>query len=85
MNFYNYMMKNHLNEKSPRGDLARDMKEDRDFPKNKTGKFKGWKRLIKNYLESQSACYHCMMTFENAWREYENCERKRLNLPLLKE
>ena len=41
MNFYNYMMKNHLNEKSPRGDLTRDMKEDRDFPKNKTGKFKG--------------------------------------------
>ena len=46
MNFYNYMVKNHLNEKSPRGDLARDMKEDRDFPKNKTGKFKGWKRPV---------------------------------------
>ena len=85
MNFYNYMMKNHLNEMSPRGDLARDMKEDRDFPKNKTGKFKGWKRLIKNYLKSQGACYDCMMAFEKAWKEYENCERKRLNLPLLKE
>ena len=49
MNFYNYMMKNHLNEKSPRGDLARDMMEDIDFPKNKMRKFKGWKRLIKNF------------------------------------
>lgn len=41
--------------------------------------------MIKNYLESQGACYDCMMTFEKAWKEYENCERKRLNLPLLKE
>ena len=47
MNFYNYMIKNHLNEKSPRGDLARDMKEDRDFPKIKHGNLRAGKDWLK--------------------------------------
>ena len=32
MNFYTWMMKKHINTKAPVGDLARDMKEDREFP-----------------------------------------------------
>lgn len=85
MNFYNYMVKNYLEEDSPKGDLARDMKSDKeDFPENTVGKFDGWKKLIRRYLIRKSSCPDCIKTFDEAWKEYEECERKRLKRPLLR-
>lgn len=79
MNFYNYVTKNYINKKIPKGDLARDMKEDKNFPKSKNSK-----KTIKRYLESQGACYDCLSTFDDVWEEYKSCEKKRLSKHLLK-
>lgn len=78
------MIKNYLQENSPKGDLARDMKDDQSFPKNGSGKFKGWKKLIKCHLKSLDVYQNNLKTFETAWEEYEDCERKRLKRPFLK-
>lgn len=49
MNFYNYMTRNFIDEDSPRGDLAKDMKMDKAaFPKNGVGKFDGWYKIIRD-------------------------------------
>lgn len=80
MTFYTYMMRNHLGEDSPKGDLAMDMKRDKDhFPKNRSCKFNEWYRIIRGYLTNQRACRDCMKVFEECWKEYEQCEKKRLN------
>lgn len=50
------------------------MKEDKNFPKSKNSK-----KTIKRYLESQGACYDCLRTFDDAWKEYKSCEKKRLS------
>lgn len=65
MNFYTWMMKKHINTKAPVGDLARDMKDDREFPRD------GDKAVIRDYLEGCGACSGCMDAFERAWRKYE--------------
>lgn len=65
MNFYTWMMKKHINTKAPVGDLARDMKGDREFPRD------GDKAVIRDYLEGCGACSGCMDAFERAWRKYE--------------
>lgn len=79
MNFYNYMRKHYIDEQSPRGDLARDMKMDRErFPKNGVGKFDGWYKIIRNYLVRENACPECLAVFDECWEEYESVERKRL-------
>lgn len=65
MNFYTWMMKKHINTKAPVGDLARDMKDDREFPHD------GDKETIQGYLESCGACSGCMDAFERAWKKYE--------------
>lgn len=79
MSFYRYTIKRYLNENSLKGDLARDMKADKNFPINSSCKFDGWKMLIREYLESQGACYDCLLVFDEVWKEYEICEKKRLN------
>lgn len=65
MNFYTWMMRKHINTKAPVGDLARDMKDDREFPHD------GNKVVIREYLESCGACSGCMDAFESAWKKYE--------------
>lgn len=83
MSFYTFMMKNHKGKDTPEGDLAADMKRDKDrFPKNGAGKFDGWHRLIREHLEMRGACDACLAVFESCWREYELCERKRLKRSL---
>lgn len=77
MSFYRYTIKKYLNENSPKGDLARDMKEDKNFPINSPQKFQGWKKVIKKYLENQGACYEFMVVFEEVWEEYERCLKKK--------
>jgi uncharacterized protein YozE (UPF0346 family) len=76
MQFYTWMIKNYLNESSPKGDLANDMKGDDSFPRNTyPGKYNGWHNLIRGYLERNNACTDCLETFEECWEEYVN-ERK---------
>lgn len=53
------------NEQSPRGDFAKDMLADFDFPKAADYK------VIKRYLERISACVGAMDAFEELWRDYE--------------
>lgn len=83
MTFYTFMMRNYQGQDTPEGDLAADMKRDKErFPKNGTGKFNGWHRLIREYLTDQDACDGCLEAFESCWKEYELCERKRLKRSL---
>ena len=65
MNFYTWMMKKHIRTMDPVGDLARDMKPDKEFPRD------GNKGEIEAYLENCGACSGCMDAFEKAWRKYE--------------
>ena len=47
MTFYTYMTRNYLNEDSPAGDLAQDMRHEKEtFPRNRSCKFDGWYQLI---------------------------------------
>ena len=65
MSFYKFMMENYIKNDSPSGDLARDMKNDRDFPKASIS----YER-IKDYLERNVACIDCIDAFEECWNEY---------------
>ena len=83
MTFFTWMMRNHKGDTTPAGDLAADMHRDREhFPRNGTGKFQGWHDQILSYLYRQQACPECIDIFEGCWKEYELCERKRLNYSL---
>ena len=78
MTFYTYMTRKYMGEISPKGDLARDMKEDKeDFLRNHPGKYKGWHDILRHYLESHKACSDCIDIFEESWKEYEKCEKSR--------
>ncbi|GMN96930.1 hypothetical protein JCM35486_26760 [Blautia wexlerae] len=65
MNFYTWVMRKHLRTQAPAGDLARDMKQDRQFPKD------GDKAVVRKYLEDRGAESGCLSAFEKAWRKYE--------------
>ena len=57
MTFYTFMMRNHRGKNTPEGDLAGDIFQDREsFPRNGKGKFDGWHRILRGYLERQHAC-----------------------------
>ena len=83
MTFFTWMMRKHKGDATPAGDLAADMHRDKEhFPRNGTGKFQGWHDQILSYLYRQQACPECIDIFEECWKEYELCERKRLNYSL---
>jgi len=80
MSFYRFMMRNYRGTNTPEGHLAHDMEVDRErFPKNGSGKYDGWHRLIKEHLVRNDACDGCLETFERCWEEYVRCEKNRLN------
>ena len=54
MNFYRWMIKKHINDHAPVGDLARDMKGDKQFPHD------GDKAKIQEYLDGCGACSGCI-------------------------
>lgn len=66
ISFYKYMIENFLKEDSPSGDLARDMKADRDFPR-----FSINYERIRDYLERCAACSDCFDIFEECWNSYQ--------------
>ena len=79
MTFYTYMMRNHKDQMTNEGDLARDMIRDKErFPRNRACKFDAWHRIILNHLHSYGACEECIEAFENCWKEYVACEKSRL-------
>ena len=63
--FYKFMIMNFLEEDSPLGDLARDMKSDRDFPKSAISHDR-----ILDHLERCAACSDCFDAFEESWNRY---------------
>lgn len=66
MSFYTWMMKKHIKTQAPEGDLARDMKDDKEFPHD------GDKEKTQQYLEwNCGACSGCLEAFEKVWAEYE--------------
>ena len=66
MTYYRWMMTNYLNDDSPEGDLAHDMKHDIGFPK------KAGRSGILTYLIRRNACAECIRTFDESWRDYTN-------------
>jgi len=77
MTFYTFMMRNHRGRHTPEGDLARKIYLDReDFPRNGKGKFDGWHRILRDYLESQDADSKYLNLFENCWKDYVRNEKK---------
>ena len=82
MTFYTFMMRNHFGEKSPKGVLAQEIKNDKErFPKNGKGKYAGWHKLIFEYLEYKMPNIS-KPVFEECWEEYVLCEKKHLNASL---
>jgi uncharacterized protein YozE (UPF0346 family) len=80
MTFYTYMTRKHIDDDTPMGDLARDMKEDKEkFPRNENSKIRGWHGYLYNYLCDHGACGACLDTFDEAWEEYVKWVRSRRN------
>ena len=65
--FRSYMIRKYINSDTPEGDLARDIKRDKSFPKS-AGSF----QYIWYYLRKQLACDECMDTFKACWDMYYN-------------
>ena len=63
-------------DQNPRGDLARDVLSDENFPCEKNEKLKKRQINIRNYLEGAGACEGCLDAFDDAWKEYERCVKK---------
>lgn len=64
MTFKTWILKNYLNEDSPIGDLAGDIKTDKNFPDTNN-----YERVL-NYLKSRSACRECVAVFKKAYQIY---------------
>ena len=68
MYFKSWLIKNHLHDRNPVGDLARDVKEDKKFPSRTNDR-----ERIEMYLEFCGACDGCMEAFDRAWTEFVQC------------
>lgn len=80
MTFYTFMMRNHRGMNTPEGDFAGDIFRDREnFPRNGQGKYNGWHRILRCYLENQCASSARMDVFEKCWMDYVLREKRRLN------
>ena len=78
MTFYTFMTRNYIKSDCPQGDLARDMRRNKEsFPRNRPCKFKGWQAIIHDYLTSHNACRECLEAFEISWKEYVQCVKNR--------
>lgn len=79
MTFYTFMMRNHRGKNTPEGAFAEDIFQDREnFPRNGVGKFDGWHRILKGYLERHCASSNHMNVFEKCWESYVRREKSRL-------
>ena len=64
MSFYEWMIGKYLHKDTWRGDLARDMECDADFPKM------GTRSEILCHLKNKNACDDCVEVFKRCWRDY---------------
>ena len=69
MTFYEYMMEYHSGS-----DLANDMKNDPDFPRQEKNK-----RIIRDYLKSRNAVNECLDAFEKCWFDFKKREAGRFD------
>jgi uncharacterized protein YozE (UPF0346 family) len=70
--FHKYMTAQ-VDREDPIGDLARDMRDDRNWPAGRETR----QRLL-NHLVSAHACEDALTVFDAAWKEYEE------SLPVMK-
>ena len=66
MTFYDWMIRNYEGENSPRGDLADDMKRDKEFT-NSSPNTEDW---IRWHLFLNNACRECIDAFKDCWKIY---------------
>jgi uncharacterized protein YozE (UPF0346 family) len=57
----------HVDEHSPIGDLARDVRDDAEWPGGEPESFE----LYNEYLDSMNACEGALDALEEAWSRYE--------------
>ncbi len=80
--FYDFVVNNFLEEPSPCGDLARDMKCDSNFPKESESK-----QEIRDYLQSYGdSCFRnsVIKAFKECWKEYKKNPKERRKIIKLK-
>lgn len=63
--FYSWLLQ-FKDDNTAIGDLSRDVRRDREFPRRATSY-----RHLNDYLESKHACDAVMNVFENAFAQYE--------------
>lgn len=60
-----WMIEKYLGKNTPRGDLAYDIKRDKDFPNGQLTK----QRML-DHLDLKRACDKCIATFKRIWKDY---------------
>lgn len=60
MTFKNWVLENYINEDSPEGDFAMDMRDDKDFPETK----------VYDYLRRVRACREAVQTYRELRKLY---------------
>lgn len=70
MIFRTWILDNKINEDTPIGDLARDIKREGSFPKSNSHD-----RLL-GHLYTKGACHECIEAFEEAYEEFKTIQRK---------
>ena len=63
--FYSWLSQ-FKNDSTPVGDLARDVRLDKKFPRHSVSR-----KHLRDYLESMEACDSAMSIFEEAFTHYE--------------
>jgi hypothetical protein len=72
MRFSRWLVKNYKNSDTPIGDLARDVANDRDAPRHRSGK-RGW----ETYLSFRHACRGCLEALDDAFELYKADQHER--------
>ncbi|AWK09973.1 hypothetical protein DDQ41_14880 [Streptomyces spongiicola] len=65
-NFRAWLMR-HVGEQSAIGDLARDVRDDAEWPEGEPESFE----LYNEYLDSMNACEGALDALEKAWSRYD--------------
>ena len=71
--FYTYMLQ-FLDEESPRGDLARDLRHEQEAAPCRTCDLNGirtWPEM-ETHLRIHHACHECRRTAKRCWQDYRN-------------
>lgn len=72
MSFYEFMIENYINDETPLGDLARDMRDDKEMPENKNND-----ERIFQYLDFKIRDTIVEEIFEEAKKEYKKYKEEK--------